>query len=704
MAGDLALIFRLIDMGMYVFPVPINAKIPMCRWSVVSTRDKEIVKTWFVDDLLGKPCKTNIGIDMGKSGMLGVDVDCKNGKVGLETWKSLKAKHPSTPTFMVRTPSGGYHLYYRSSDFGNTSSTLMGKDIDTRGEGGYLIAPSSYVIDGRYGYEGEYTVENDLPPAKLPEWIMDLLNPSRMSLRHEENGIVHSVDHEHDVAWAQDFLAHHEGAIQGQSGDHRTYVTFCQLKEHGLSCEKAFELVLGHWNHKCVPVWSIEELERKAHSAYASARNATGVKSAHVEFADVPLPQPARLEIKNRYDDDGFTFDFNGIPTRDWVYGDLCLRKAVTVIIAPPGQSKSTLMVHIGVSKTTDIPILGIPTRGIGRVVYHNNEDSLEEMQRRLSACAQAYGIGKQQFFDKDVRGEPQRSRFTLQSGERNRLRIATRDPRTGKIKPYAADQLAEELINLGIDIFIVDPYAETHPAQENSNEESLEIAAIYRSVAQFANIAIILVHHTRKQSGASSEGHSGNMDSMRGASSLAGVARVVATLDGMTEKEAKRLGIREKDRHTYTKLEGAKANFTLQGGSTRWFQKNGYSIGQTMENPDGENIGYLRPVTFANAEERINPELKLLVEDIETAVREEPLLSAEVARRLVTHFPSHLGKQPRTLEKAIHRLFDSEGVCTATYGVLHMKEETAAGRILHIVRHIPSNNTQKRRSLSDML
>lgn len=60
----------------------------------------------------------------------------------------------------VATPSGGRHLYFRDCSLGNTTGKL-GPKIDTRGNGGYVIAPGSVAPAGGYALmNGQLTPES----------------------------------------------------------------------------------------------------------------------------------------------------------------------------------------------------------------------------------------------------------------------------------------------------------------------------------------------------------------------------------------------------------------------------------------------------------------------------------------------------------------------------------------------------------------
>lgn len=68
---------------------------------------------------------------------------------------------------------GGLHLYYRAPpqvELRNTAARL-GWRIDTRAQGGCIIAAGSIRA------EGLYRVINDVPIAPLPRWLVDKLTP-----------------------------------------------------------------------------------------------------------------------------------------------------------------------------------------------------------------------------------------------------------------------------------------------------------------------------------------------------------------------------------------------------------------------------------------------------------------------------------------------------------------------------------------------
>jgi len=137
----------------------------------------------------------NIGIATGPSGLLVIDLDKpKPGEVpppqwalpgirdGADVLAELCERHGQDfpwETFLVRTRRDGLHLYFTAPPgvrLGNTNGRNergLGWLIDTRGHGGYVVAPGSFVDlpDGT----GRYEVVYDRPPAPLPEWLCTLL-------------------------------------------------------------------------------------------------------------------------------------------------------------------------------------------------------------------------------------------------------------------------------------------------------------------------------------------------------------------------------------------------------------------------------------------------------------------------------------------------------------------------------------------------
>ena len=114
------------------------------------------------------------------------------------------------------------------------------------------------------------------------------------------------------------------------------------------------------------------------------------------------------------------------------------------------------------------------------------------------------------------------------------------------------------------------------------------QIGAIYRSIAKQAECAVLLVHHTRKNS----QGMAGDMDVSRGASALSGICRVMSTLFNMSREDAKMYNVEEDERHRFVRFDGAKANLSLTTNRAKWFRRVSVDI------PNGDQVGALEKWT----------------------------------------------------------------------------------------------------------
>lgn len=116
--------------------------------------------------------EANVGLLTGaNAGLVVVDLD---GEEGCGTFLELQRRHgPCPKTRWVRTGSGGWHAYFThpGGPMGNTARKL-GSGIDTRADGGYVVAPPSNHASG-----ARYAWANTEKAAPLPGWLLDLLRP-----------------------------------------------------------------------------------------------------------------------------------------------------------------------------------------------------------------------------------------------------------------------------------------------------------------------------------------------------------------------------------------------------------------------------------------------------------------------------------------------------------------------------------------------
>jgi P4 family phage/plasmid primase-like protien len=166
-AHDAALTYA--DRGWKVLPIPRGRKYPRFeKWPSLATTDPEVIEDWW-----GRWPSDGVGIACGEvSGLFVIDVDVANGKVGAKTLADLEAIHGELPeTYTVRTPTGGWHFYFRYDPARPVGMPDLGLDVNTRGDGGQVVAPPTIHPDTGTPYE----VYNDAPVADVPGWVLDIL-------------------------------------------------------------------------------------------------------------------------------------------------------------------------------------------------------------------------------------------------------------------------------------------------------------------------------------------------------------------------------------------------------------------------------------------------------------------------------------------------------------------------------------------------
>ena len=113
-----------------------------------ASRDLAKIDLWFGPDSL----PSNIGIVTGElSGITVIDIDIGDGKFGAESWAEAIKEHGEPQTLMSQTGSGGMHVLFKYNSALKTSSNTLGKGVDCRNDGGYIVAsPSAHRSGGFY--------------------------------------------------------------------------------------------------------------------------------------------------------------------------------------------------------------------------------------------------------------------------------------------------------------------------------------------------------------------------------------------------------------------------------------------------------------------------------------------------------------------------------------------------------------------------
>jgi len=89
-------------------------------------------------------------------------------------------------------------------------------------------------------------------------------------------------------------------AVEGSAGDETSYRVACRLKDMGVVEADCLALLIEHWNDRCSPPWSIDDLKTKVANAYRYGREPLGAAAPEVQFEPIQPtidPEPAVSDL-----------------------------------------------------------------------------------------------------------------------------------------------------------------------------------------------------------------------------------------------------------------------------------------------------------------------------------------------------------------------------------------------------------------------
>jgi hypothetical protein len=233
--------------------IPLAGKSPLIPWKEFQARlpTSEEVTQWFSSTQV-----TGLGIVTGMfSGLVVVDCDSRQDA---EFW----SKEHGGSSLIVDTGGGGVHFYYAMPDGNEVGNRvrIMGRQIDIRGDGGYVAAPPSLHPSGT-----RYTWRTRQLDKALPAFDVAWLTVADQKEKIGNGVAAGSV--RKVVAYISKIHA-----VAGEGGHNATFRAACKLRDAGLSKDEALA-ILSDWNEtNATPPWSAAELLHKIHSAFERLR------------------------------------------------------------------------------------------------------------------------------------------------------------------------------------------------------------------------------------------------------------------------------------------------------------------------------------------------------------------------------------------------------------------------------------------------
>src|SRR5262245_28244665 len=175
---NLAAALELAAAGVPTFPALISwnekaqkldKKPAISEWQAKATKDPSQIREWWATFPTAIP-----GVELGRSGLFAVDLDRHHGGAdGIANFKAFRGNNPAPQCPTTKTPSGGYHLYFRQPEgerLGNRTGALPA-GVDCRGDGGWTVAPGAVFKEWRW--VGDPAKLATAPP--VPQWIVSAI-------------------------------------------------------------------------------------------------------------------------------------------------------------------------------------------------------------------------------------------------------------------------------------------------------------------------------------------------------------------------------------------------------------------------------------------------------------------------------------------------------------------------------------------------
>ncbi len=281
-------------------------------------------------------------------------------------------------------------------------------------------------------------------------------------------------------------------AQEGAGGEACAYATAAMLKSYAISEEKAFDLMLEHWNPRCSPPWladQLDHLRKKVENAYAyntsppgnltpAYQQARTSKYFTAQHADIPDGDETRIA--------GFRFAdraaLKHIKTPVWIVTDFIPDEAYAMLFGTWGTFKTFIALDLALRVACDQQpvdeLWDVPKQG---AVLFAAGEGRANLAKRIKAWEKIHNAGEEV------------SLFTL-------------------VDPVPTIKITEERLNAFIDealrrhpngilLTIIDTAGR---AMEGENENAQENASAFTALVQRLRAelggSVLALHHTGHQ------------------------------------------------------------------------------------------------------------------------------------------------------------------------------------------------------------
>ena len=384
-----------VDKGLSIIPIRENTSngfYSEWSWSEAWISDVEAVDSWWSEHP-----NDNIAILTGSRSrnLIVIDLDVKEGKDGINVYYEWVKKHGKMPpTFVEKSPHNGYHIYFyltkedAEKHHIKSVSDIYGKKsgVDTRGEGGIIIAQPSKTPDGIYQTSTDKLIA--YADEKVLDFILNAPDYDKKSKMKEKRPI--GLDAEIET-------------IPAGSRNEELFRSACRMRNIGLASDSILDGIWTENNVKCQPPLSRNEVMTLVSSALSYPQS--DVKSIEELEPVVQLTDDEIETLKNSrqseseifvYDNEYFSNEYKELPRLvrlseiepkevEWIVPGYIPKGAITLFASDGGVGKGFTWVNVLASLSSGEKVFFEKekvNRKCMRVAYFSTEDSTAHVIR----------------------------------------------------------------------------------------------------------------------------------------------------------------------------------------------------------------------------------------------------------------------------------------------------------------------------------